>query len=362
MRILVVEYVAGGGLAGEPLPPMLAREGAAMLEAAVADFATLADVITTRDPRSPAPPAARRVHVVKPGGFEPTLEAALAACDAALIVAPETGGTLAALTERVEAAGVLNLGSSSAAVRVAGDKLVTARLLASAGLAVPATRPAPTPGDAAALGFPVVLKPRVGAGSVGLRCVATAARLAAAWQDAMAECAGTARLTWPRDASPGGSGPALIAQRRVPGVHASVSLVVAGGRARALTLNGQTIVEGERFQYEGGVVPLDHPRRARALQVAADACRAVPGLAGHVGVDLVLGADATVIEINPRLTTAYVGLRRALAVNPAALILEAARGRLPDAVPCLRRVRFTAGGEVSVETLHARRLARRRPA
>jgi predicted ATP-grasp superfamily ATP-dependent carboligase len=59
-----------------------------------------------------------------------------------------------------------------------------------------------------------------------------------------------------------------------------------------------------------------------------------------------------VIEINPRLTTAYVALRRALAVNPAGQILRAARGERPEAVPCVRRVRFTAGGGVSVEALH----------
>jgi predicted ATP-grasp superfamily ATP-dependent carboligase len=44
---------------------------------------------------------------------------------------------------------------------------------------------------------------------------------------------------------------------------------------------------------------------------------------GYVGVDLVLAdAGPIVLEINPRLTTSYCGLRDALGINPAALVLD----------------------------------------
>jgi predicted ATP-grasp superfamily ATP-dependent carboligase len=143
----------------------------------------------------------------------------------------------------------------------------------------------------------------------------------------------------------------LIAQPYVRGQHASVSLLCDGRDALGVSLNSQAIAEGERFEYRGGVVPLDHPLRERALHVAVRACRAVPGLRGYVGVDVVLGADATVIEVNPRLTTAYTGLRRAIGANLAALLLRAAWGELPGSVPFIARARFTAGGEVRVEPL-----------
>ena len=50
---------------------------------------------------------------------------------------------------------------------------------------------------------------------------------------------------------------------------------------------------------------------------------AIPGLRGFVGVDFVLGVDgrATVLEVNPRLTSAYVGLSARLGRNLAAEIL-----------------------------------------
>jgi predicted ATP-grasp superfamily ATP-dependent carboligase len=74
----------------------------------------------------------------------------------------------------------------------------------------------------------------------------------------------------------------------------------------------------------------------------------VPGLAGFVGVDLVLAdGGPVVVEINPRLTTAYLGLRRACAANVAALALEALDGRSPSIPRLDRRVRFTTGGRVT---------------
>jgi predicted ATP-grasp superfamily ATP-dependent carboligase len=52
-------------------------------------------------------------------------------------------------------------------------------------------------------------------------------------------------------------------------------------------------------------------------------------------VDLVLGEETCwLIEINPRPTTSYVGLRRVVDLNMAAAIWQACRdGSLPVAVP-----------------------------
>jgi predicted ATP-grasp superfamily ATP-dependent carboligase len=65
------------------------------------------------------------------------------------------------------------------------------------------------------------------------------------------------------------------------------------------------------------------------------AARALPEARGYIGVDLVLGkaADGSrdyVIEINPRLTTSYIGLRAASQMNLAAAMVDACRGRRPD--------------------------------
>ena len=68
-----------------------------------------------------------------------------------------------------------------------------------------------------------------------------------------------------------------------------------------------------------------------------------------IGVDVVLTAsDAVVIEVNPRLTTAYLGARRAIDENIAELVLAACVGSLPPPPTVRRGVRFEPDGCCSV--------------
>jgi predicted ATP-grasp superfamily ATP-dependent carboligase len=134
-------------------------------------------------------------------------------------------------------------------------------------------------------------------------------------------------------------------------VPASVSLLCDGRRAMALSLNAQAVRAGSPFSYRGGCTPLDHPLAERAIDAAIRTCQAFPNLRGYVGVDLVLSrGEAVVIEVNPRLTTAYLGVRSAIDGgdgNIAAMAIEACRGRLPAPPQLARRVRFSASGRVA---------------
>ena len=93
-------------------------------------------------------------------------------------------------------------------------------------------------------------------------------------------------------------------------------------------------------------------RRSRAIRLARRAIGAVPGLAGFVGVDLILGRECgcpidTVVEINPRLTTSYVGLRALARENLAERWLEAMLGQPVGPIGWREgEVRFSASGEV----------------
>lgn len=71
----------------------------------------------------------------------------------------------------------------------------------------------------------------------------------------------------------------------------------------------------------------------RATELACHALQALPPALGYVGVDLVLGkagdgSEDVVIEVNPRLTTSYVGLRAIAQDNLAVAMLENAVGRV----------------------------------
>ncbi len=82
------------------------------------------------------------------------------------------------------------------------------------------------------------------------------------------------------------------------------------------------------------------------IQHTVDRVASVPGLRGWVGVDLVLPDDGppVVVEINPRLTTSYLGYRRLTGTNLAERWLRgAANGTIAWG---RRRVDFRPDGEV----------------
>jgi predicted ATP-grasp superfamily ATP-dependent carboligase len=340
VRILVYEFVTGGGFAGQPVPRSLAREGLAMRSALLEDLAALDHhaIVSTTDVRFTRP-VARGVEMVpiEVRGAA-TIDALVAASDAVWLVAPETDRCLERLAARVERSGKILLGPGAAAVRIAADKSRLPRRLARIGIGHPETAVL-APGvnarvAARRIGYPVVVKPARGAGCRGVRLARHARELKVAI-DAAHRANGTG---------------SVVMQGYVRGQAASVSLLVDGHRAVPLTVNAQRVSAGAALAYRGGSTPIDHPLAAAAADAATRTCAAIPGLRGFVGVDLVLtDAGPVVIEVNPRLTMAYLGVRAVLDDNLAALALAACRGTLPTPPVIRRHARFTASGDVFSE-------------
>jgi predicted ATP-grasp superfamily ATP-dependent carboligase len=99
--------------------------------------------------------------------------------------------------------------------------------------------------------------------------------------------------------------------------------LVRDGAARVLSCNRQRVtIDDGRVRYHGGVVGGLEARRAAVAPIAARIAKAIPGLWGYVGVDLIDSpAGPLVLEINPRLTTSYFGLAAAIGRNPAGMVL-----------------------------------------
>jgi predicted ATP-grasp superfamily ATP-dependent carboligase len=333
MRIFVYEYITGGGLwretPGATPEGSLLREGKAMVRAVAADFSSLAEVevVALRDRRLAGfeIQGCRMLDIAGREEERGVLRELSASCDHTLIIAPEIDDALLTRCREVEAAGGRLLGPSVEFVEVASDKHATAERLRAAG--VPTTTGIwLRPGDAIPPDFPLpaVSKPCRGAGSLGVRQIETQRELAAVGRDINQ----ASRL-----------------EQFVPGLPASVAVLSGPGGIATLPACRQRLSDDGRFHYLGGELPLVPVLDRRARLLAESAVRALGRPRGYVGVDLVLGAaedgsrDA-VIEVNPRLTASYVGLRRASPKNLARAMLDVAAGRPPALSFVAQKVRF----------------------
>jgi predicted ATP-grasp superfamily ATP-dependent carboligase len=314
MRVFIYEHLCAGGAAA----PSLVPEGRAMLTALLEDFGRLPGVDTL-----PAP------H----GGDEAAFRRLAAAADWTLVVAPECDGVLAERLRWANESGGRVLGPTPGAARLAGDKLRLAGRLHAHGVPTPPTVAWPAPAPA----FPAVCKPRHGAGSQATFLVRNERELDEAVRRARAE-------GWHGE---------LIVQPHVAGFPASVAFLTGPGRRLALPPAAQQLSDDGRFHYWGGSLPLPPDLADRAAQLAAAAVDAVEGWGGYIGVDVVLGAAAdgdAVIEINPRPTTSYVGLRALALFNLAEALLAVASGRPPPAMAWRPGpVRFSPDGGISAD-------------
>lgn len=308
--IFVYEHLSGGGFQAEPQrsseAATLAAEGDMMRAALTADLAAIDGVeVAGLPPRRFAHSLAER---------NAAFDELAAQADWTVIIAPEIGGALMERCQRVVQVGGRLLGGSLPTVSLAGDKHATATRLAAAGVPVPLgvrhELGEPWPEN---FRYPAVWKPLDGAGSAGLRFIA--------YHDA----------------------PVPVAERRSgrleelcprstplsPGIAASVAFFCGPAGPLGLPPCRQHI--GEHFRYLGGSLPLDPPLAERARRLARRAVDTLPEPLGYIGVDLVLSredeANDVVIEINPRLTTSYGGLRAACRDNLAAAMLAVAGGR-----------------------------------
>ena len=342
MRVLLYEWCCAGGMhqasgrlgtVDSATAAAIAGEGRAMLMALVADAAKCHTLSLTVLLDAAAPPLfptdtpEPQLVMVPPGQEAPLLCREAAVHDWTLIVAPETDGIL---VERVSAARASG-GNVAAAGRdflaTASLKQATVLQLAAAGVPVPAGRTL-SAGEPLPTGFHL---PAVQKGVDGVGC------------DGFAVLAGQPM-------------PVAIDPRRVeafvPGVPVGVSCLCG---PRGITVLPPVLQHfSASTGFSGGSVPLPPDLVPRAEQLARRAVAALsrprfsgqPGdgqAAGWIGVDMILaaaddGSGDRVLEVNPRLTTSFVGLAQLSKKSLLAALLAAAGGEKPQWAPEMARL------------------------
>jgi len=332
MRVFVGEFTCGGGMSQESvgsIPTGIRAEGSAMLRALVTDLLSFADVTVPLDSRFDLELDDADLFSVRPdASLFGQWAAAARNCDAAILVAPENDGILAKSAAMLRAAGVDVVAGSGDFLRAASDKLQTAKVLLRSGVAHPhyVTLSDSRYESEMRRYDRFVLKPRDGCGTHQIRIFDS-------YNEAIGELTDD-----------------LILQPWLSGRAVSVSLVASGQHQTFLPAVSQQFSD-DSCHYAGGRGPLDDDSQSRAALLACRAIAAMPPtVRGFVGVDLLLGDCASedcVIEINPRLTTSYVGLRQMIHGNLAARLFDLETGPVScdaeaDSVP------WTADGRVWV--------------
>jgi len=267
---------------------------------------------------------------------ESTIHALARMADYTLLIAPEFNDILVTRCRWVLEAGGRLLGPSPAAVQLTADKLALGRHLHEYSIDTPCSHLFTTR-IPIGLDYPAVLKPRHGAGSLATVLVRNPTELEA--------CAAILDRELP--------GEEAIVQPLVPGQAASIAFLMGPRQTVPLLPAAQKLSADGRFRYQGGSVPLREALAARAIALGQGAVAAIPELRGYVGVDLILGrvldgSEDQVIEINPRLTTSYLGLRALARTNLALALVRIAHGE--ETPPIAWRpggVAFTADGDVT---------------
>lgn len=250
-------------------------------------------------------------------------------CDRAMVIAPETDGVLAQSVAMLQAAGLTMLNGFGDYLRCASDKWETARIFTIAGVPHPPTWTAETiPWEQLPVAHRWVVKPRDGCGTENVRVYPSI--------EAAAEAA---------------AGTNMLIQPWIEGRGISVAAIVDNSELTVLPAVSQ-LVTAEDVGYRGGAGPLCDDDQQRAAFLARTAITALPRtVKGYLGLDLVLADDPTqdcVIEVNPRLTTSYVGLRKIVRGNLAARILGLDRSPVSCAVDC-NQVHWEASGQVWID-------------
>jgi tyramine---L-glutamate ligase len=341
-KILIHEYITGGGWKEPELPEGLASEGFLMLSALLDDLMKWGKftVCTTIDKRlTQKSIAADSITIIDPAEYEETLVSLAKECDFAIVIAPESDGILADINGLMKDNNAIPFGCDIGAIRVTGDKWECYKILAKAGVPVPETttvetgfirrRPTAMAGQepvstnrldiseiAKDIKFPLVIKPVDGVGCEGVNLVKDMNMLHTILED----------NTIYNDR-------ALI-QKYIDGEHLSASIISTGKEFVILSLNRQHITEGTPFTYSGGEIMAPPDRGDELHYIVTKINEVIPGLKGYFGVDLIKSNTGyKVIEINPRLTTSYTGLRKVININLAEAIYESViNRRLPVTV------------------------------
>lgn len=323
MRLLVFEFITGGGFIDQPLPASLLQEGHLMRNALLDDLSTIENlqVLVLQDTRLNQETLAlktgwKTIIIAWQMDLQVLLLSRQSDYDAVWLIAPESDGILAIWCQFFRQQGKYLYTSGQQAVEQCQDKLATITLLHNAGIACVASSLYDLSRGYRHGNW--VIKVNDSAGCDEVYFLQTQQD----WQKILPQLCATKTY---------------IIQPFMPGKSLSLSCLFYQGEAYYLCYNQQHIhTEQHQFVLSACTVNIVQQHRQKYQILCTQIAKAMPQLFGYVGIDFIATetGDHLILEINPRLTTSYAGIKKALGINVAELVLN-----LPHQRPVLNKTR-----------------------
>jgi predicted ATP-grasp superfamily ATP-dependent carboligase len=332
--IFIFEFVSGGGFNQVEIPSSLICEGYAMLRTIIEDFKNLGFHITTLlDSRIEFLSHYLKADVIKSVELEEDYLKKYTDCvkdsNYCFVIAPEFSNILFNLTKIVTTNKKTLLSIDLNGVKLGASKLETYRFFIGNKMGTPKSYKIPSKGGFLDLDFilqkfnllnsPIVIKPDDGVGSELIFYFEKKDNILLFFESSN-KIIDTNRT--------------YLLQEYIEGDPMSVSIIndktldkPVKNSLKILSINAQNLQitdPNKDSVYFGGSTPVYQFEQLKNQIEDILARVDLSAFQGYFGIDFVKKSDNSLsfIEINPRLTTSYVGIRNILEFNPMALLLN----------------------------------------
>lgn len=343
-KIFIFEFISGGGFNKEKIPSSLFCEGFAMLNSISSDFTKLDfEVHTLLDERimhlSDYLQIEHFIPVDNRDNYLEIFKQGLGSCESCFIIAPEFSDILYNLSSIAEKLKKKIISVNSEAIPIASSKLKTSDLFKKYSIPSPQTYflppeqkslPPPTKDVQISslsekVGFPFIIKPNDGVSAESVYFLKDKKKMNEFIKN------------WTNFLVPHRS---YVLQEYCPGRNLSASLICPllsknhpfsemeeKRKPLLLSINNQDLQFKDisvDSQYFGGFTPVSD-----LVNVGSKFLKLLEHLdlsqtQSYIGIDFILSQQREIsfIEINPRLTTSYIGITNAFKENPIDLLLN----------------------------------------
>ncbi|MFX1568436.1 MAG: ATP-grasp domain-containing protein [Promethearchaeota archaeon] len=326
--IFIFEFISGGGFRQINIPSSLFCEGFGMLRSIIADFKVLGfEIHTMLDNRifylSEILNADNVRKVERNDNYLKIFKNLVKICNYVFIIAPESSKILYNLTKIVRNHKKMVLSTNLNGIKLGSSKIKAYNFFRKRKISTPTTYKIPYKQKVLDLEFilkkfreiknPIVIKPEDGVGAELIKYFEDESQILSFFKN----------IEYEFDKNRN-----YILQEFVEGKDMSISLI--GGYYSKLdplilSINVQDVnIKNRKSEYFGGNTPSENYYEIiNNLSLIIEQIK-LHKIEGYFGIDFILKNDNSVsfLEINPRLTTSYMGLRNVINYNCAELIFN----------------------------------------